>query len=55
MKDNVNLEFIKHTVQNYLSYILSKQEKIVLSFRLEQHIPNRSFKNSIYTEFEQFY
>ena len=35
MKDNVNLEFIKHTVRNYLSYIISEQEKIPLSLRLE--------------------
>ena len=53
MKDNVNLEFIKHTVHNYSSYILSEQEKIVLSFGLEQHIPKRSCKNLIYTEFYQ--
>ena len=32
MKDNVNLELIKHTVHNYSSYILSEQEKIALSF-----------------------
>ena len=55
MKDNVNLEFIKHTVQNYSSYILSEQEMIALSFGLEQHIPNRFCKNSICAEFEQFY
>ena len=55
MEDNVNLEFIKHTVHNYSSYILSEQEKIALSFGLEQHIPNRSFKNLIYIESEQFY
>ena len=42
-------------VHNYSSYILSEQEKIALSFGLEQHISNRSCKNSIYTEFEQFY
>ena len=30
MKDNVNLEFIKYTVHNCLSYILSEQEKIAL-------------------------
>ena len=42
-------------VHNYSSYILSEQEKITLSFGLEQHISNRSCKNSIYTEFEQFY
>ena len=51
MKDNVNLEFIKCMVDNYSSYILSEQEKIVLSFGLEQHIPKRSCKNLIYTEF----
>ena len=55
MKDDVDLEFIKHTVHNYSSYILSEQEKIALSFGLEQHISNRPCKNSIYTEFEQFY
>ena len=35
MKDNVNLEFIKNTVHNYLSYIISEQEKIALSLGLE--------------------
>ena len=55
MTDNVNLEFIKHAVHNYSSTIFSEQERITLSFGLEQHIPNRSCKNSIYTEFEQFY
>ena len=54
MTDNVNLQFIKHTVHNYSSYIFSEQEKIALSFGLEQHIPNRSCKNPTYTEFEQF-
>ena len=55
VKDNLNLKFIKHSVHNYSSYIFSEQEKIALSFGLEQHIPNRSCKNSIYTEFEEFY
>ena len=54
MTDNVYLEFIKHTVYNYSSYIFSEQEKIALSFGLEKHIPNRSCKNPIYTESEQF-
>ena len=54
-KDNVNLEFIKCTVHSYSSYILSDQQKIALSFGLKQQIPNRSCKNSIYSEFEQFY
>ena len=40
---------------SYSSYILSEQKKIALSFGLGQHFPNRSCKNSIYTEFEQFY
>ena len=39
MKDNVDLEFIKRTVHNYSFYILSEQEKIALSFGLEQNIP----------------
>ena len=47
MTDNVNLEFIKHTVYNYSFYIFPEQEKIALSFALEQHIPNRSCKNPI--------
>ena len=55
MKYKINLEFIKNTVYNYSSYILSEQEKIALLFRLEQHFPNRSCKNSIYPEFAQFY
>ena len=54
MTDNVYLEFIKHTVYNYSSYIFSEQEKIALSFGLEKRIPNRSCKNPIYTESEQF-
>ena len=54
MKDNVKLEFIKNTVHNYSSDILFKQEKIALSFGLAQHIPNRSCKNSIYTELNNF-
>ena len=53
MKDNVNLEFIKHTVHSYLSYITSEQEKIALSLGLEQHIP-KIFKKSIDTGLRNF-
>ena len=55
MKDNINLEFIRSTVLNYSPYILFEQDKIALSFGLEEHILNRSCKSSIYTESEQFY
>ena len=41
MKDNINLEFIKHTVHNYSSHILFEQEKIALSFGLEQQNPEK--------------
>ena len=50
----------KHTrdqsiVHNYSSYVLSKDEKMQLSYGLENHIPTKFCRIAINTKFEQFY
>ena len=48
-------DYIKHTVHNFSSYVLSDEEWTALSFGLDQHIPNKTNKNKINSEFERFY
>ena len=48
-------EHLKSIVNNYSSYVLSKDEKFALSYGLENRIPTKISRNAINTEFEQFY
>ena len=48
-------KFVKSTLRNFPSYLLTRKELVVLSFRLEQHIPISTNKNLIYIEFEYLY
>ena len=47
--------YIKHTVHNFSSYILSNEEYTALSFGLDHHIPTKSKDIAIEVEFELFY
>ena len=49
------VKFIQHRVHNYSSYILSRAEEKVLSFRLDQQIPTICNRNKLFMEFETFY
>ena len=46
---------LKSIVQNHPSSVLSKDEKIALSFSIKNHIPTKTFCIAINTEFEQFF
>ena len=46
---------MKSIVHNYSSYVLSKDEELALSYGLENHIPTKTSRIAINTEFEQFY
>ena len=50
-----NREFIKQTIHNFSSYELNDDEKIALSFGLDQHIPSKLNNNEVQTEFESLY
>ena len=47
--------YIKHTVHNFSSYVLSDEEYNPLSYGLDHHIPTSSNYNGVKTEFELFY
>ena len=47
--------YIKHTVHNFSSYVMSNEEYTALSFGLRHHIPTKSKDVAIEVEFEQFY
>ena len=47
--------YIKHTVNNFSSYVMSNEEYTALSFGLDHHIPTKSKDVAIEVEFEQFY
>ena len=49
------VQFIRHTVHNYSSYVLSKEEEKALSFGLDEHIPTACNRNKLFVEFETFY
>ena len=53
--DGRKRSYIKHTVHNFSSYVLSNEEYNVLSFGLDHHIPTKSKDVAIEVEFEQFY
>ena len=46
---------MKSIAHNYSSYVLSKDEELALSYGLENHIPTKTSRIEINTEFEQFY
>ena len=46
---------IKQIIHNFSLYVLSRDEKIALSYRLDQHVPSNLNKTDIEPEFEQFY
>ena len=53
--DEHKRSYIKHTVHNFSSYILSYKEYTALSFGLDHHIPTKSKDVATEVEFEQFY
>ena len=53
--DERKRSYIKHTVDNFSSYVLSNEEYTALSFGLDHHIPTKSKNVAIEVEIEQFY
>ena len=53
--DDRKQSYIKHTVHNFSSYVMSNEEYTALSFGLGHHIPTKSKDVAIEIEFEQFY
>lgn len=53
--DDPKRNYLKHTVHNFSSYVLSDDESTALSFGRDHHIPIKSRDVSIEVEFEQFY
>ena len=53
--NNYTCTFIKATVHNMSSYNLTQEEYDALAFGLDHHIPTRTNKNIIDTEFELYY
>ena len=47
--------YIKHTVHNFSSYVLSDEEHKVLPYGLDHRIPTPCNYNAVETEFELFY
>ena len=47
--------YIKHTVGNMSSYVLSDEEQLALTFGLDQHVPVKSDTNLINTEFGNYF
>ena len=47
--------YIKHTVHNFSSYILSDKEYKALNYSFDHHIPRSSNYNTVETEFKLFY
>ena len=48
-------KLVKRTIQNFSSYLLTREEQIVLSNGLEKHISDSTNKSLIYTKFEHIY
>ena len=53
--DERKQSYIKDTVHNFPSYVMSNEEYTALSFGLDHHIPTKSKDVAIEVEFEQFY
>ena len=53
--DELKLSYIKHTVDNFSSYVFSNEEHTALSFGIDHHIPTKSKNVAIEVEFAQFY
>ena len=47
--------YVKQTVCNMSSYVLSDEEQLALSFGLDQHVPVKRDNNLINTEFEHYF
>ena len=52
--DERKQSYLKHTVHNFASYIMSNEEFTALSFGLDHHIPTKSKDVAIEVEFKQF-
>ena len=48
-------KLVKRTIHNFSSYLLTREEQIVLSYGLEKHIRDSTNKSLIYTKFEHIY
>ena len=46
---------MKSIAHNYLSYVLSKDEDLTLSYGLKNHIPTKTLRIATNTESKQFY
>ena len=53
--DERKRSYIKHTIHDFSSYVLSNEEYTALSFGPDHHPPTKSKDNAIEVEFEQFY
>ena len=53
--DEPKQSYVKHTVHNFSSYVISNEEYAALSFGLDHHIPTKSKDVAIEVEFGQFY
>ena len=53
--DERKQSYIKDTVHNFPSYVMSNEEYTALSFGLDRYIPTKSKGVAIEVEFEQFY
>ena len=53
--DKSTTRYIKNTVRNFSSDLLTTEEYTALSYGLDHHIPCKFSSNRIQTEFEQFY
>ena len=54
-KETSTNTYVKETVHNFSSYVLSSDERIALSYTLDQHIPTSNNSISIHSEFERFH
>ena len=52
--DERKQSYLKHTVHNFASYIMSNEEFTALSFGLDHHIPTKSKDVAIEVKFKQF-
>ena len=53
--DERKQSYIKHTIHNLSSYVMSNEEYAALSFGLDHHNPTKLKDVAIKVEFEQFY
>ena len=53
--DERKQSYIKHTIHNFSSYVMSNEEYTTVSFGLDHHILTKSKDIAIEVELEQFY